>query len=356
MPGRSLLVGAVEGPLPAIPDGLRAYACRNNAMLLAALQQIEDVVRTAVEECGAARVGVVMGTSTSGVSDAEQAIRHRHLHGGLAPAFDYAQLEFGGLAAFAADYLGTRGPAYSLSTACSSGARALASARSLLALGVCDAVVAGAADTLCGLTTNGFSALQAVCDGVTNPCSRNRSGLTLGEGAACFLVLPSATGVQLLGVGESSEAHHMSAPEPTGAGAEAAMRGALLDAGIAPADVAYLNLHGTGTPLNDRMECLAVERVFGRRIPVSSTKPLVGHTLGAAGILEAAFCWLLLDRREGDALVPPPHCWDGVRDPELPPVHLVRKDEKLAAPGSAVMTNSFGFGGNNCSLVLGAAR
>src|SRR5262249_49567737 len=151
---------------------------------------------------------------------------------GLTPTFHYAQLEFGGLAAFAADHLGVRGPAYSLSTACSSGARALASARSLLALGVCDAVVAGAADTLRGLTAHRFPALSAVCDGVTTPCSRNRAGLTLGEGAAVFLVEPGAHGVQLYGVGESSEAHHMSAPDPSGAGAEAAMRGALADAAL----------------------------------------------------------------------------------------------------------------------------
>ena len=151
-----------------------------------------------------------------------------------------------------AEYLGVRGPVYALSTACSSGARALASARSLLSLGICDAVVAGAADTLCGLTANGFSALSAVCEGVTNPCSRNRAGLTLGEGAAVFLVEPGEGGVQLLGVGESSEAHHMSAPDPSGSGAEVAMRGALADAGLAPDAIHYLNLHGTGTPLNDR--------------------------------------------------------------------------------------------------------
>jgi 3-oxoacyl-[acyl-carrier-protein] synthase-1 len=295
-----------------------------------------------------------MGTSTSGVSDAEDAIAHHRRYGGLTPSFDYAQLEFGGLASFVAEYLGTTGPAYTLSTACSSGARALASARSLLSLGLCDAVVAGAADTLCGLTTNGFSALQLVCDGVTNPCSRNRAGLTLGEGAAVFLVLPSAQGVQLLGVGESSEAHHMSAPEPTGAGAEAAMRGALADADL-PADaIHYLNLHGTGTPLNDRMECLAVERVFGNGLPMSSTKPLVGHTLGAAGVMEAAFCWLALQHSEGGVLTLPPHCWDGERDPELPPVRLATKGETVECAGPPrAMTNSFGFGGNNCTLVLG---
>jgi len=355
VPGQRLLVGAVEPPLPAIPERLARFDCRNNAMALAALQQIEGPARSALARHGAARVGVVMGTSTSGVSDAEASIRHVLLHGGHAGRFDYAQLEFGGLAAFVAGFLGATGPAYTISTACSSGARALASARSLLALGICDAVVAGAADTLCGLTTNGFWSLQALSEGVTNPCSRNRSGLTLGEGAAVFLVVRSGEGIQLLGVGESSEAHHMSAPEPTGAGAETAMRAALADARVAPDAVAYLNLHGTGTPLNDGMECRAVERVFGTALPLSSTKPLVGHTLGAAGALEAAFCWLVLHHREGDALALPPHCWDGVRDPEIPPVHLVAKGEVARVRWPArVMSNSFGFGGNNCVLLLGA--
>jgi 3-oxoacyl-[acyl-carrier-protein] synthase-1 len=356
-PERVLRVGAVRDPLPRIPERLAEYDCRNNAMALAALAQIEEPIARALRQYGVERVGVVMGTSTSGVSDAEDAIAHELREGGLTPTFHYAQLEFGGLAAFAAEYLGVRGPAYSLSTACSSGARALASARSLLALGVCDAVIAGAADTLCGLTAGGFTALSAVCDGVTNPCSRNRAGLTLGEGAAMFLVEPGPGGVQLYGVGESSEAHHMSAPDPSGAGAEAAMRGALADARLSPDAIAYLNLHGTGTPLNDKMECHAVERVFGRALPVSSTKPLVGHTLGAAGAIEAAFCWLVLDRCGAESLSLPPHWWDGERDPDLPPLHLVQKGETaVAGRAPRVMSNSFGFGGNNCSLVLGRDR
>ena len=357
IPGRRLLVGAVTDPLPSVPERLAPYACRNNAMVLSALEQVEGPLREAIARVGAQRVGVVMGTSTSGVADAENALRYQHVHGGLDPKFHYAQLEFGGLGTFVAEWLGARGPAYTLSTACSSGARALASARSLLAMGLCDVVVAGGADTLCGLTSNGFGALQAICEGVTNPCSKNRSGLMLGEGAAVFVLQPEAGGIQLTGVGESSEAHHMSAPDPTGAGAESAMRGALADAGLAPEAIAYLNLHGTGTPLNDAMECQAVERVFGLGLPVSSTKPLVGHTLGAAGALEAAFCWLMLERSEGGVLELPPHCFDGERDPELPALRLVGKGDSVRPAGPLrVMTNSFGFGGNNCTLVLERAR
>jgi 3-oxoacyl-[acyl-carrier-protein] synthase-1 len=355
-PGRSLLVGAVCEPLPPVPPALYRYACRNNALGLAALAQIEGPVRACLDRFGAARVGVVIGTSTSGVGDAEAAIAHHLRTQALSPTFYYDQLEFGGAAGFVAELLGLGGPAYTLSTACSSGARALASARSLLSLGVCDAVIAGAVDTLCGLTAGGFGALQAVAETLTNPMSANRAGITLGEAAALFLVTREPGGVQLLGVGESSEAHHMSAPDPEGRGAREAMDAALANAGLASGEIAYLNLHGTGTPLNDAMESVAVAAVFGSELPCSSTKPLVGHTLGAAGALEAAFCWLVLRGREGDELALPPHAWDGVRDPALPPLHLVAKGERARVHGPArVMTNSFGFGGNNCTLVLGAS-
>jgi 3-oxoacyl-[acyl-carrier-protein] synthase-1 len=353
VPGRSLLLGEVTRPLPRVPDRLRRYACRNNQLALLAFEQIETQARDALRAVGPLRLGVVMGTSTSGVGDAEAALVHKARTGGLHPAFHYDQLEFGGTAGFLADLLEATGPAYTLSTACSSGARALASARSLLAAGVCDAVLAGAADSLCGLTTNGFSALQAISDELTNPCSRNRKGLTLGEGAALFLVTRAGGGVQLAGVGESSEAHHMSAPDPSGKGAEAAMRAALADAGARPQDVAYLNLHGTGTPQNDHMECEATGRLLGGDLPCSSSKPLVGHTLGAAGAMEAGFCWLMLDALEGGELRLIPHCWDGAADPELPPLRLATKGESVPAGERAlVMSNSFGFGGNNCTLVL----
>jgi 3-oxoacyl-[acyl-carrier-protein] synthase-1 len=356
VPERRLWLGEVHDALPEIPVSLARFACRNNQLALAAFESIAPEVNAAIARFGRARVGVVVGTSTSGVGDAEAAIAHREKTGVLAHEFHYDQLEFGGLARFVAEVSGAHGPAYTLSTACSSGARALASARSLVALGVCDAVVSGAADSLCGLTTNGFAALGAISAGVMNPCSANRDGLTLGEASALFLVTGEPGGIQLLGVGDSSEAHHMSAPDPEGRGAETAMRDALADAGLAPEQIAYLNLHGTGTPQNDSMEAAAVARVLGSDVPCSSTKPLVGHTLGAAGAIEAAFCWLLLAERHGGELALPPHVWDGVRDPALAPIHLAAKGERARAGADTfVMTNSFGFGGNNCTLVLGAS-
>ena len=350
VPGRTLILGQVEGELPAIPAHLRRYACRNNALSLAALEQIREPIAAAVERFGRERIGVVMGTTTSGVSDAEAAIRHKEQTGELSEEFDYDQLEFGGTSGVVASFLDLTGPAYTISTACSSGARALASARELLALDLCDAVVAGATDSLCGLTTNGFSALQVISDEITNPCSVNRKGLTLGEGSAVFLATRDPGGIQLRGVGESSDAHHMSAPEPNGVGAETAMAGALADAGISAGEIRYVNLHGTGTALNDGMETAAIARVFSDPPACSSTKALVGHTLGAAGAIEAAFCWLMLDRQTGGEMDLLPHAYDGERDADLSPVPLASLGHRTRT--GPVMTNAFGFGGNNCTLVL----
>jgi 3-oxoacyl-[acyl-carrier-protein] synthase-1 len=356
VPGRSLLVGQIREPLARLDASLARYACRNNEASLTALRQIEPEVRRAMARVGRDRVAVVMGSSTSGVASAETAIETRVRTGALTPTFDYVQFEMGGVAEFIAESLGVAGPAYSISTACSSGAKAIAAARTLLELEVCDAVITGGTDTLCRLTANGFTSLQAVADEPSNPFSVNRRGLTLGEGAAILLLERAATGVQVIGVGESSDAFHMSSPDPDGAGAEQAMRAALRDAGLDPSAIRYVNLHGTGTPLNDATESAAVARVFGGEVPCSSTKPLVGHALGASGAIEIAFCWMMLSRRGPEGLCPPPHCWDGLPDPALPRLHLVGKGERAPADErAAVLTNSFGFGGNNCAVILGTS-
>ena len=355
--GHTRLFGSVSEPLVPIPDALAEFRCRNNELALTALESIRPELRAALEQHGHERVAVVVGTSTSGMSAAEAAFRARARSGSLPDSFALAQLEFGGLSEFLQRVTGAEGPCYTLSTACSAGGKALIAARTLLELGICDAVIAGAADSLCRLTANGFNELHALAAGHTNPMGRKRDGINIGEGAALFLVTRERGGVQLLGAGESSDAHHISAPDPTGLGAEACMRGALEDARL-PADaIAYLNLHGTGTPLNDAMESAAVARVLGGTTPCSSTKPLVGHTLGASAAIEAAFCWLMLANREGRELCALPHCWDGDVDPALPPLALVKPGTRLrvgAAP--ALMSNSFAFGGSNCALILGAER
>jgi 3-oxoacyl-[acyl-carrier-protein] synthase-1 len=355
VPGRRLLVAQVVHSLARIPPSLARHGCRNNALSLTALLPIERPLREAVHRVGRDRVAVVIGSSTSGVAAAEAAIETRLATGTLPPDFDYVQFEMGGVAEFIAEWLAVRGPAYTISTACSSGARAVAAGRSMLAFGVADVVITGGADSLCRLTTNGFTSLQAIADEPSNPFSANRRGLTLGEGAAFLLLERVPGGVQVLGVGESTDAFHMSSPDPDGAGAEAAMRAALVDAGLDAAAIVYVNLHGTGTALNDAMESAAVARVFGPDVPCSSTKPLVGHTLGASGAVEIAFCWMALNRADRTGLALPPHTWDGVHDPSLPVLHLVANGEraKIRDP-LAILSNSFGFGGNNCVVVLGS--
>jgi 3-oxoacyl-[acyl-carrier-protein] synthase-1 len=355
VPGRAIHVGAVAADLPPTPSSLAALDCRNNRLMLLALLEIEADVRRAIARHGADRVAVVLGTSTAGIAEAETAFAGRLSTGAWLPDFSYTRQETGNLAAFAARVLGITGPAYTVATACSSTGKVFASARRLIQLGLCDAAIVGGADTLSRMTVGGFCALEAVSRKHCNPFSRNRDGINIGEAGVAFLLSPEPAPVQLLGVGESSDAHHVSAPEPSGRGAEAAMAAALSDARLSPSDIGYINLHGTGTPLNDLMEGQAVDRLFGGEVPCSSTKGMTGHTLGAAGACEAAFLWLTLhpDYNAGRL---PPHVWDGVPDPAIPRLNLTTGTQP-APPARLrpMLSSSFAFGGNNVAVILGAA-
>lgn len=353
IPGEERLFGVVTDPLPPIPEALASYDCRCNQLALSAFENIRAEVEAALQQYGADRIGIVMGSSTVGVAETEDVLRKRHVSGESPNQVDVTQLEYRILSDFIQETSGATGPCYVLSTACSTGAKVLGAARRLLDMGICDAVISGASDSLCGLTANGFHSLQALSSDVLNPMSLNRDGLILGEAAALFLLTREPGGIQLLGVGESSDAHHISSPLPDGAGAYRAMEACLADSGLTTVDIAYLNLHGTGTPQNDSMETAAVHRLFGDRVPCSSTKPLVGHTLGASGAVEAAFCWLVLANRSNDELTLPPHVYDGVTDPELAPLSLVGAGQTAKVQNrAALLSNSFGFGGSNCSVVL----
>lgn len=347
-PGRHLPLGRVSVPLPAVEDWPAAHRSRNNQLLALALERLGSSLEAMLARHPRERIGVVLGSSTSGIGETEQALAVAGRDGPLPENFHYARQELGAPARFIAERLGLAGPVHVLSTACSSSARALASARRLLLAGECDAVIAGGADSLCRLTVNGFASLEAVSDAPCLPFSANRSGINLGEAAALFVVTREPGGIQLLGAGESSDAYHVSAPRPDGSGARAAMAAALDQAGCAPEAVDYLNLHGTGTGHNDAMEARAVGELFATPPACSSTKALTGHTLGAAGALEAAFCWLALQHG-----FLPRHVHDGVDDPELPRLPLVTE------PGSGrprvALSNAFAFGGNNVSLLLARA-
>jgi len=340
----------------AIPAQLRRYDCRNNR--LAELSLREDGFLEAVNEAagrwGRRRIGVILGTSTAGILEAELAYRQRDALSGALPAeFDYGatQNSFS-----VADYVRRRlmleGPAVVISCACASSAKVFASARRLMETGLIDAAVVGGVDTLCLSTLYGFDSLQLTSKAPCRPFDVARDGISIGE-AAAFALLErepnslDADDVLLLGVGESNDAHHMSAPHPEGLGARMAMRAALASANLDADAVDYINLHGTATPSNDRSESQAVTSVFGPTTPCSSTKGATGHTLGAAGALEAVICALALQNR----LMP-----GGTQTSQVDPLltaHYLKENRRH--PLARVLSNSFGFGGANCSLIFGRA-
>ena len=346
------VAGVDDAPLPAT---LREFECRNNRLALLGLGEdgFAEAVKRAASRHGRERVGVFLGTSTSGILETELAYRRRDPVSGALPAhFRYrgAHNSFS-LAAFAQQALQLSGPAVVISCACSSSAKVFASARRAIEAGLIDAALVGGVDSLCLTTLYGFHSLQLVSRTPCRPFDVARDGISIGEAAAfALLERPAASldanAVLLLGVGESSDAYHMSAPHPQGRGARAAMLQALQAAALAPGDIEYINFHGTGTPSNDEAEARAVTGVLGQ-VPGSSTKGATGHTLGAAGALEAVICALALQQGVMPAGVNTTEV-----DPALP-VHYLRANR--AARLSRVMSNSFGFGGSNCSLIFGRA-
>ncbi|WP_322048422.1 beta-ketoacyl-[acyl-carrier-protein] synthase family protein [Paraburkholderia sp. J67] len=352
-------IGKVNGvDAVTMRPGLEAYDCRNNRLAQLGLEQDGFAARIAAAAAryGADRVGVFIGTSTSGILETEQAYRQRDPQSGaLAPGFHYAQTHNPySVAAFVRAYCALRGPATSISSACSSGAKVFGSARRMIEAGLIDAAVVGGVDSLCLTTLYGFNSLELVSRQPCRPFDVARDGISIGEAAAfALLERPPAQGqpiddnaVLLLGVGESSDAHHMSSPHPEGLGARAAIEQALATAGLAPHEIGYINLHGTATPSNDAAESRAVAALFDTT-PCSSTKGATGHTLGAAGALEAVVAALALRER----FIPA-----GVNttqpDPALGANYVLQSRD---ADLRAVLSNSFGFGGTNCSLVFGRA-
>ena len=344
-------VDAVQLPAP-----LGAFDCRNSRLAFLGLAQdgFADAVAAAAGKYGASRVGVIVGTSTSGILQTELAYRRRDpVDGSLPDDFLYGSTHNTfSLADFTRQLLGLAGPAVVVSSACSSSAKVFASARRMMAAGLIDAAVVGGVDSLCLTTLYGFRSLDLISSRPCRPFDIGRDGISIGEAAAFALLerVPARLdedSVLLLGVGESSDAHHMSSPHPDGLGARIAMEKALKAAQLVPADIDYINLHGTATPGNDLAESKAVSAVFGSGTACSSTKGATGHVLGAAGGLEAVICALALQ----NGLMP-----GGLNtrelDPVLPLEYLLDNREQ---PVRRVISNSFGFGGTNCSLVFGRA-
>lgn len=350
-------IGEIAGvDAQVLPAHLAAYDCRNNRLAQLGLEAdgFADRVRAAIARHGKDRVGVFLGTSTSGILQTELAYRRRDPETGALPDdFIYRTTHNSfSLAEFARDYFGLEGPAMAISTACSSSAKVFAAAARLLALGSIDAALVGGVDSLCLTTLYGFASLQLTAPQPCRPYDAERNGISIGEGAAFALLerapaAPEAGSLLLLGTGESSDAYHMSSPHPEGLGARMAMEAALKSAGLQPEDIDYLNLHGTATQANDAAEGKAVAALFGNRVPCSSTKGATGHTLGAAGAVEAVICALALQH---DLLPGSPHT--ATPDPAIPVDYLLQARQGRVR---RALSNSFGFGGSNCSLILGVA-
>lgn len=351
-------IGEVEGvDEVAISADLAAFDCRNNRLAQLGLEQdgFDRAVRAAIGKYGRDRVGVFIGTSTSSILQTELAYRRRDPEtGALPPDFVYGKTQNTfSVADFTRHYFGLTGPAVVVSSACSSSAKVFGSARRMMEAGLIDAAVVGGVDSLCLTTLYGFTSLGLLSTQACRPFDAQRDGISIGEAAAfALLERPSdnlaANAVLLLGIGESSDAYHMSSPHPEGLGARIAMQQALSTAGLNPADIDYINLHGTATQSNDAAEAKAVSAVFGSDTPCSSSKGATGHTLGAAGGLEAVICALALQY----GLLP-----GGLntreQDPALKLDYLLENREQ---PVSHVISNSFGFGGTNCSLIFGRAN
>ncbi|MHB1530734.1 beta-ketoacyl-[acyl-carrier-protein] synthase family protein [Acidithiobacillus sp.] len=337
-----------------IEPELRDFNCRNNRLAQLALRQdgFFDAVETAAARWGRQRIGVFLGTSTAGILQTEWAFRHRDpVSGRLPPDFVYAATHSPySLTDFIRRKLRLEGPAMSVSSACSSSAKVFALAKRMLDAGLIDAAVVGGVDSLCATTLYGFHSLGLLADGPCRPFSDDRKGISIGEAAAYLLLerMPDSLdddAILLLGVGESSDAYHMSSPHPEGLGARMAMEQALSSAGLSHAAIDYINLHGTATLNNDSAEAKAVASVFGAATPCSSTKGATGHTLGAAGALEAVICAVAIQH---DLMPAGPEA--GQRDITMDIQYLASNRRQKV---SHVLSNSFGFGGSNCSLVFG---
>lgn len=342
-----------------------------------ALEQIAPEVQAAKQKYGADRIAVCAGCCDNG-SEFSVAGHREYFEKGAFPKNYSLEIQSADYpATYIKEKFGLAGPSYVFATACSSSGSAIIKAAELISAGIVDAAIAGGVDVASDTVLLGFDSLEAVSETKTNPFSANRSGITLGEGAAFFVLTKdkdfargncggfgaaadSATQlIELLGFGESADASHMTAPLADGSGALAAMKEALACAGLEAGQIDYLNLHGTGTKLNDSMEAKAVSKVFGSlaaSVPASSTKPMTGHTLGASSAIELAACWLSIANNRGKSfgdIKLPLHVYDGQYDSSLPPLNLIGRETKFNKEINACMSNSFGFGGCNVSLIIG---
>lgn len=337
-------LGSIDEALPALPAKLLAYDTRLARMAVLLCEPMQLQLAAAIRRHGASRVGIVVASSTGGLAASEQAIRAAKLPHTYSFERSHA---FYALVQVLRGLSGARGPGYVVSTACSSGNKVFGCAQRLLAAGTLDAVLVGGIDTLCQVTVRGFHSLGILSARPCRPFAHERDGTSIGEGGALFLIERGAeAAVSLCGVGECSDAHHMTQPAPDGSGAAAAMRLALEEAGLDASQIDHVNAHGTGTPLNDAAEARAIELVLGAGVPVVSTKGATGHMLGAGAAMEAVFAIAAIERGQI-----PPSLGCEPRDPQI---KLAIAEAARAHACRYVMSNALAFGGSNASVIFGA--
>lgn len=324
----------ISSPLPQIND--EKFNLRCNQLLLHCINQIKPDINNFIKRYNPKKIATVIATTNTGIDKFEETGNKEFL-------------KMSNPAEFVRNYLGLDGAAYGISTACSSGIKAFSTAKRLIESGICDAAIVGGTDELSRFPLAGFKSLEVLSEKRSNPFSKNRCGMNISESAAIFLVEKEGDGINILGIGETSDAYHAATPNPEGTQAVRAITLALSEANLAPDDIDYINLHGTGTITNDLMEGNAISKVFGNKTPVSSTKPLTGHCLGAAASIEVAICYALLKSNQH---ILPPHVYDGEYDTNIPKINLVLPNIKVEEI-KYVMCNAFGFGGTNAVMVMG---
>jgi len=315
-------------------------------LMIAATNQIQNALDEIKSKYSKNRIGIVLGASNTAVHEAQKHISTKLSTNVMPDAFSVSMLELGSPAELLRDMIGVTGPTFTISTACSSSIKALDSARDLIQNNLCDAVICGGVDARCDFALNGFNALEALSHKMTNPMSKNRDGINLGECAALFIMQRGEDGVRVMGCGETSDAYHPTAPDPTGAGAMESMRRAIADADINASDIDYINMHGTGTIANDAMESRAIYDIFGDKPICASTKPLTGHCLGAAGACSVALSWLMLNN---NFIIP--HVYDGEFADDCAPLRLAMTTDTQNIKN--ILCNAFAFGGSNSTIIIG---
>ncbi|MBO4480816.1 MAG: beta-ketoacyl-[acyl-carrier-protein] synthase II [Alphaproteobacteria bacterium] len=333
-----------------VPFGMVKIATKHDMrfydLLLAAFEQIRPATDNIKSVYSPARIGIVLGASNTAVHEAQQHINNKLSTGVMPDNFSVLMLELGTPAELLRGITGIKGPAFTISTACSSSIKALDCARDLIKKDICDAVICGGVDARCDFALNGFNALEALSHKITNSMSKNRDGINLGECAALFIMQRGENGIFVKGFGETSDAYHPTAPDPSGTGAIESMQKAIMDAKLLASDIDYISMHGTGTLANDAMESRAIYDIFADKTICASSKSLTGHCLGAAGACSVALSWLMLTN---NFIIP--HVYDGHFADDCAPIKLATTKDNLTVQN--VLCNAFAFGGSNSTIIIG---